>query len=272
MDNDTLAPPVPETTQEAPPPSTPAVAPLTEATTGAEAESPPAPPEEAAPEETTPPWSSLTDVYDVLTLEELKPHLEERDGRTEARLRQDFQGQLEQMTKDWETTNAHQTINGLVGRLTSKLDEGDFEGADRMLAKLQAFREPYTEPYQKLMRDQVSQASSKSFLALMEDALGPREAAALNKKATSGTAWPDLMKTFVGLVGEEREKKGYAGGLKENRDAAAERERLESRQGQGANLAPGSPAGGRSDSERLLDRNTPVSELREIRARQQASR
>jgi hypothetical protein len=65
---------------------------------------------------------------------------------------------------------------------------------------------------------------------------------------------------------------GYKKGLQENRGAASESKKLEDRKGKGANLTPGSPAGGRSDSERLLDRRTPISELKEIRARQQASR
>ncbi|KKL18228.1 hypothetical protein LCGC14_2477600, partial [marine sediment metagenome] len=55
---------------------------------------------------------------------------------------------------------------------------------------------------------------------------------------------PDLRKRIISKVAKDAEAKGYERGLTENRDAAAERERLENRQGKGANLAPGSPAGG----------------------------
>ena len=81
----------------------------------------------------------------------------------------------------------------------------------------------------------------------------------------------DFVKQASTKVVKDAEEKGYQRGLTENRDAAAERERLEGRQGQGANLAPGSPAGGRTDNELLLDKNTPIEKLEEIRARQRAA-
>ncbi len=81
----------------------------------------------------------------------------------------------------------------------------------------------------------------------------------------------DLRKRITGKDGDDRYDEGYKKGLKENRDAAAERKKLEARKGQGANLTPGSPAGGRSDRERLLDPTTPYDELVAIRARQKAA-
>jgi hypothetical protein len=78
----------------------------------------------------------------------------------------------------------------------------------------------------------------------------------------------DFAKKLSSKVGDEREAKGYERGLKENRDAATERERVENRKGQGANLSPGTGAGGRTDNELLLDPTTPIETLKEIRARE----
>ncbi len=78
----------------------------------------------------------------------------------------------------------------------------------------------------------------------------------------------DMQKSLRAQGHKEGHEEGYKKGLKENRDAAAERGKLEARQGQGANLAPGSPAGGADDNKRLLDPDTPIDELIEIRNRQ----
>ena len=81
----------------------------------------------------------------------------------------------------------------------------------------------------------------------------------------------DMQKSLRAQGHKEGHEEGYRKGLKENRDAAAERKKLEARQGQGANLAPGSPAGGADDNKRLLDPATPIDEIMEIRARQKAA-
>jgi hypothetical protein len=87
---------------------------------------------------------------------------------------------------------------------------------------------------------------------------------------------PNIFADFIARIGDAREKKGddkgFKRGLKQGQEAGAAQTAIKANKGKGANLAPGTPAGGRSDSERLLDPNTPTSELREIRARQQASR
>jgi flagellar biosynthesis/type III secretory pathway protein FliH len=81
----------------------------------------------------------------------------------------------------------------------------------------------------------------------------------------------DMQKSLRAQGHKEGHDEGYKKGLKENRDAATEQEKLEARKGKGANLTPGSPAGGRSDNERLLDQDTPLEEIKEIRARQKAA-
>ncbi len=268
-DNETLAPPVSESTQDAPPISTPAEteAPA-EVTTGAEEGVTPAPPEEAAPEKLAS-WSGVTDVYDLLELEELKPHLAQRDTRNQARLQQEFQERYEQATKSWEATNTHQTLNGIAGRLASKLDEGDFEGAGRMLEKLKEFREPYMESHAQGIRQTHEQVIAGHFQSLLENSLSPRDADAL-RQAVPGSAWPDVIKKFAALVGDGREEKGYNRGLADGKSGIAAQQQVQQAQGTGANLAPGT-GGGRTDVELLLDRTTPTEKLREIRARHNAA-
>jgi hypothetical protein len=229
--------------------------------TPAEGPEAPAPPEPIVP-------GFTGDPYDVLELDDMKPILERRSGLIEERLREDFEGRLVAATKNWESTNTHKTLSGIVGNLTEQLEASNLEGAEKAIARLEKFREPYMEAHENGLQGKGATAMGNQILRNMMGALEVRSQEVLFDFAKKSNNWEPVVKKFLELGG----KKDYERGLTENRDAAAEREKLESRQGKGANLAPGSPAGGRSDSERLLDPATPIEELREIRARQQAGR
>jgi flagellar biosynthesis/type III secretory pathway protein FliH len=82
----------------------------------------------------------------------------------------------------------------------------------------------------------------------------------------------DMQKKLRTQGRQEGYDEGFKKGLKEGKNAGAAQTAIKANKGKGANLAPGTPAGGRSEAERLLDPKTPTSELREIRARQKASR
>ena len=86
---------------------------------------------------------------------------------------------------------------------------------------------------------------------------------------------PNIFTDFIARIGDAREKKGeekgFTRGVKEGQAAGAAQTAIKANKGQGANLAPGTPAGGRSDAEILKDPATPVSTLEEIRARQRTA-
>ncbi len=209
------------------------------------------------------------DPYDVLELDDFKPILERRSGLIQESLREDYQGRLEAATKSWESTNLHNTLSGITGNLTEQLEASNLEGAEKAIARLEKLREPYMEAHENGLQAKGATAMASQSLRSMLSLLDVRSQEVLYDLANKTTgSWEPVFKKFLELGG----KKDFERGLKENRDAATERKKLEARKGQGANLAPGSPAGGRSDRERLLDPTTPTSELREIRARQQVSR
>lgn len=79
---------------------------------------------------------------------------------------------------------------------------------------------------------------------------------------------PDFVKKVTEKAHKEGDDAGYKRGLKEGKSAKAAQQPV----GPGAGvLAPGSPAGGRSEDEILKDPTTPVEQLMEIRARQKAA-
>jgi hypothetical protein len=222
---------------------------------------------EEAPAEKTPlAWAEVEDPYDVIELDDFKPILERRSGLIEERLREDYEGRLQAATKNWESTNTHSTLSGIVGNLTEQLEASNLEGADKAIARLEKFREPYMEAHEKGLKGEGASAQVNQSLRDMLGLLDVRSQEALYDLArkTNGIGEP-VLKKFLELGG----KKDFERGLKENRDAAAEREKLEARKGQGANLTPGSPAGGtKDDNTLLLDPDTPMEKVKEIRARQ----
>ncbi len=194
---------------------------------------------EEAPAEKTP-WATVEDPYDVIELEDFKPILERRSGLIEERLREDYEGRLVAATKNWESTNTHSTLSGIVGNLTEQLEASNLEGAEKAIARLEKFREPYMEAHERDLQGRGATAMAGQNLRQMLGLLDVRSQEVLYDLArkTQGS-WEPVFKKFLELGG----KKDFERGLKENRDAAAEREKLEARKGKGANLTPGSPAG-----------------------------
>ena len=230
-----------ETTQEVLPSPTEAVE--AQATEKA-AEPQPTPAEGQTPTEPTekPPlaWATVEDPYDVLDLDDFKPILERRSGLIEEGLREDFQGRLEAATSNWESTNLHSTLSGITGNLTEQLEASNLEGAEKAIARLEKFREPYMEAHENGLQAKGATAMAGQSLRSMLGLLDVRSQETLYDlaKRTTGS-WEPVFKKFLELGG----KKDYERGLTENRDAAAEREKLEARKGQGANLAPGTSGG-----------------------------
>lgn len=84
------------------------------------------------------------------------------------------------------------------------------------------------------------------------------------------TLLADLVKRVANKARQEGEAAGYKKGTKEGKAAQAAQTNAQQNEGAGPNLAPGKAGGGRSDREKKLDPNTPIPELREIRARERA--
>ena len=242
-------------------------------------EAPPAPEAgEAAPEPT--PWANEPDAYNVLAMDEFQPHLKRRDTRMAQQYAEQYKQDLEMATKGWESNQVNQTINALTGQLGLRLEEANFEGADRLLTKIERLREPYMEAHQKAFRNQGTQeAEGQLFGHLMnnldmrgQDELNEAATASFNARKSRPDQWKDIIEKYGDLKQKGADDRAYTR-LKGERDAAgAASQQVQQAREQGAvgALAPGSPTGGRSEKELLADPTTPVQTLIDIRARQNA--
>lgn len=225
----------------------------------------------AEEQETVPPaeksWTQVEDAYDLLDLEEVKPHIERRIQRERESLTTQYKAEVEQRTKDWESTNLHNTIAGYAGGMADKLDLADLDGAEKTLAKLEKFREPYMEPYKKALRSEASMATGNEFLGLLTKRLDARGQDEFASHVQTAKDWNALLDKYDSFRGQ----KDYERGRKDGRADQAEQQKLQARKGEGGNITPGSAGGGRDDNKRLLDPTTPYEDLVAIRARQKAA-
>jgi hypothetical protein len=72
------------------------------------------------------------------------------------------------------------------------------------------------------------------------------------------------------MVTKEEPEKLATRRLNDYKATQAKQQEVQQAQGKGPNLAPGSPAGGRSEAELLKDPTTPIETVMQIRARQKA--
>ena len=229
---------------------------------------------EAVPEEpsfATIEGETFKDEFAILDHPKVKETLRFRDERMRNELQQDFNGRYEKATKDWESLQAHQTINGLVGNLQARLDESNFDGADRIIAKLEKFREPYMESYERQIQDIAGLRKSNEVFGILMEGLDMRGQHELNILAQTTGDWKKIVAKRDEILKVTAKETARQEGLREGRAAQAAQQQVQQAQGAGPNLAPGSPAGGRSDAELLKDPTTPVEKLTEIRARQKAA-
>lgn len=234
-------------------------------------------PEQPAPEagEVVPEPSFATiegevykDEFAILDHPKVKETLRFRDDQVRNELQQDFNGRYEKATKDWESLQAHQTINGLIGNLQARLDESNFDGADRIIAKLEKFREPYMESYERQIQDIAGTRKSTEVFGILMEGLDMRGQHELNILAQTTGDWKKIVAKRDEILKTAAKEAARQEGLKEGKAAASAAQPV----GPGAGvLAPGSPAGGKSEEKLLLDPNTPIKTITEIRARQRAA-
>ena len=206
--------------------------------------------EEAAPvpdagEVAPTPEAPAFDPYEYLERPEVKAILGPRDQRIEQRLIGEYNQRLEAVTKDWESTQTHRTINGLFGSLAQRLDASDIEGSDRVLSKIEKLREPYMEPYKKQQLDAGATATSTQMFSLLMRNLDTRGQDELLGVAGPGSQWEDIIDKFGALKQRGADDRAHKRLKDENAAAGAASQQVQQAREQGAvgALAPGSPAG-----------------------------
>ncbi len=206
-------------------------------------------PEAGEPEETPTQWTSpegevYKDEFAVLDHPKVKETNRFRDERLRGELQQDFNARYEKATKDWESLQAHQTINGLVGNLQARLDESNFDGADRIIAKLEKFREPYMESYERQIQDVAGTRKSNEVFAVLMDGLDMRGQHELNILAQTTGDWKKIVAKRDEILKMSAREAARQEGRKEGKAAKAAQQPVAP--GAGV-LTPGSPAGGGTD-------------------------
>ena len=180
---------------EVPTPAETAEAPKTEAVeTPAEETKPEAEPTETKPE--APAWADKADPYDVLELEEFKPHLERRDQRVEERIRQDYQGQYQEAVGNWKATEAHKQLAGIYGNILQKLGEGDAETVGKLVDRLEQAVEPYSEAYVKARKAEGASGAAQELYGAVTGSLDHRGQDELQDYllANRNANWGDILK------------------------------------------------------------------------------
>lgn len=198
-------------------------------------------------------------------------------GRLEAQ--QETSSLLDEGRESFDT--ATQQLRSLLGRFNKAATDGilDSSAVQELLANNSAAFEVMNKASDPQYQNQHRGAAFGYFLKELGEELGdtsfvqdfqsrlPFAVRGMDKKFI-----PDLRRRIAGKDGDDRYDDGYKKGLKEGKAAQAEQTNAQQNKGAGPNLAPGKAGGGKSDRERQLDPATPVSELREIRARQGAGR
>jgi hypothetical protein len=252
-----------------PTPAETAEAPQTEAVeTPAEEPKPEAEPTEAKPEE-APAWATTADPYDVLALEEFKPHLERRDRRIEEGVRTTYQAQLEEATGNWKATEAHKQLAGIYGNILQKLEDGDADTVGKLVGRLEEAIEPYAESYKKGLKAEGSQEAAQELYGVVRGSLDHRGQDELQDYLTTtrNASWGDILKKRD-EIREGRTKKTTSDQIT---SLEAQIEALKGKaRPEGPDTAPKGGGGGGGDRQRLLDPTTPYDELVAIRARQKA--
>ena len=243
------------TQTDLPSPAEVAEAPATPApeTDAPEPEAPSEPVETPAPsaEEPAQPFATIKgqpveDQYGVLDHEEMQPHLERRDRRVEERIRQEYQGQFEEAKRGLEASHAHKTLAGIYGNILQKLQDGDIDGAERLIDRMEGAIEPYKEDYIKGLRNEGSMGASQHIMGVLRDTLGRREQESFEDFCATrrNATWKDVIDQYVELRAVTAKRPLQ----EENRSLKAENEQLKQRlrEGKGPDLTP-KGAGGETD-------------------------
>ena len=201
---------------------------------------------EPTPTEEVKPWAAISDPFDLLELEDLKPHLERREARIENRIKGEYQGQFEEATKSWTATEAHKQLAGIYGNILQKLEDADIDGSTKLIDRLEAAVEPLTETYKNALR---SEGGTRAGNQLWKEMLATVDAKGQDKledfASNPKRSWGDVMKHYAEVVGESRYNDGFKKGMESRDKALAEKAKAEGRAGEGPNTAPARAGGER---------------------------
>ena len=212
------------------------------------AEPAPEPAPEAPP---PPPWANVqgTDWEDLLDHEEFAPVLTKREERIKATLHQELGSQYQQGLKtavdNWAGTQMAQTVAGYYGSIAQKLEGGDYEGAERLLDKLDAVGQPYLRLAEGVSKTQGGMELRDTIMGhLKAELIGHKEREAFEDdlKGPIGQSWPETIKAW-----KNRAIEGALAADKKKTDKLAmdaARAELAAKTRDAKGPAPGVPAGG----------------------------
>lgn len=165
-------------------------------------------PEGAAPEPTPEPpapatataWAAVTDPYDLIELDDVKPVLERRDNRIRDTIRSELDTEYAEKTRKWESTQAYQTISGHMGRIIQAIEDGNAPGADKVVERLDALMAPHATEQVREYQSQGASGAASAFAALLSDQLKGMDNRTLDDfddLKRSGASWPKILDSFA---------------------------------------------------------------------------
>ena len=192
------------------------------------------------------------DPYEALERDEMRPVLEQRDKRRERDMRGELDQEYREKTRNWEATQAANTLAGYFGNLFQKLADTDPEGFERSIQSLQQFATPLMNDYKAAVSQAEAKAAAHALYVHMSGALKTRDKDAFEKYVEDPKiGWPDAFKEYVRLASGESLAAKDAEITRLN--GIIERQKAEGRTGQGPSTAQGAPGGGGLTKQQLMD-------------------
>jgi hypothetical protein len=215
------------------------------------------PAEGAVPEATSEPVETPTatakfgvsdDPYEVIEHEDFKPLLERRDNRIRDTIRSELDNEFQEKTRKWESTQSYSTMASLSGRLIQTIEDGNIQGAERVIDRLNEIMAPHaTEQIREYQSQGLAEAANQfaSLLSTQLKGMDNRTQDDFDDLKRSGASWDKILQGFVKAHTEKLETR-YKNQLKE-KDVQIEQLKLGVRTDgpNGAAMASGSGASGK---------------------------
>ena len=195
-------------------------------------------------EKAQPAWASVTDAYELLDLEEVRAIRERDDRRRDEDQRAVFDKEYEQKHRDWESTNLNRTVQSAFGRVLEKLADGDIDGFDKAIDRVETLVQPYLEDTRNQAIREGAVAAAGDFKRLFRAGLDRKASDELDDMmGKPSTTWQDLF-DFREKAKIERATAPLKSKLAEA-EAEIERLKVGDRTGKGPPLGGTAGGGGR---------------------------
>ncbi len=183
---------------------TPPEAPTVEVPAVPETPETPAPevPEAPAPTPAEAEVPEPPDPRDELEDERFKPHLERRDRRIAATVREEEAATRQQTQVSVDAQEVSRTLQNIYGNIAQKLGDSDAEAVERLLPRLEAAAAPFVEAEKKKLRAEGNTEGQAQFhqgvLAAVQQSLGKRAWEDMEDYYTkeSGLTWVDILNRY----------------------------------------------------------------------------